>query len=109
MILKLMHRTHRLGFFLQKADDQGIWYPLGYWSRQLNASEWNYSATEKVSLAIVWAVTHLSPYVERTHFTVRFDHSSLQWLMNITGDNSLLVRWRLRLSELSFDIVMKQY
>jgi hypothetical protein len=35
---------------------------------------------------------------------VRTDHSSLQWLMNIAGDNTRLVRWRLRLAEFSFEI-----
>jgi hypothetical protein len=45
--------------------------------------------------------------VERTHFTVRTDHSSLQWLLNISGYNSLLLRWRLRLSEFSFEIQYK--
>jgi hypothetical protein len=38
---------------------------------------------------------------------VRTDHSSLQWLLNISGDNSRLVRWRLRLSEFSFEIQYK--
>ena len=97
----------QIGCVLQQEDEKGIWHPLGYWSRQLNSAERNYSATEKEALAIVWAVTHLRPYVERTHFTVRTDHSSLQWLLNISGDNSRLVRWRLRLSEFSFDIQYK--
>ena len=97
----------QIGCVLQQSDENGIWHPLGYWSRQLNAAEHNYSATEKEALAIVWAVTHLRPYVERTHFIVRTDHSSLQWLLNISGDNARLVRWRLRLSEFTFDIQYK--
>ena len=97
----------QIGCVLQQADDQGVWHPLGYWSRQLNAAECRYSATEKEALAIVWAVTQLRPYVERTRFVVRTDHSSLQWLLNISGDNARLVRWRLRLSEFTFDIQYK--
>jgi Reverse transcriptase (RNA-dependent DNA polymerase)/RNase H-like domain found in reverse transcriptase len=97
----------QIGCVLQQADEKGIWHPLWYWSRQLNAAECNYSATEKEALGIVSAVTHLRPYVERTHFVVRTDHSSLQWLLSITGDNPLLVRWRLRLSEFTFDIQYK--
>ena len=38
---------------------------------------------------------------------VRTDHSALQWLLNISGDNGRLVRWRLRLSEFTFDIQFK--
>jgi transposase InsO family protein len=94
----------QIGCVLQQSDDEGEPHPLGYWSRQLNSAEVNYSATEKEALAIVWAVTHLRPYLERSHFTVRTDHSSLQWLLSISGDNARLVRWRLRLAEFSFSI-----
>jgi transposase InsO family protein len=97
----------QIGCVLQQKDDEGQYHPLGYWSRQLNAAERNYSATEKEALAIVWAVTHLRPYLERTHFVVRTDHSSLQWLLSIAGENPRLVRWRLRLAEFSFDIRYK--
>jgi hypothetical protein len=79
---------------LLQADDKNILHPLGYWSLQLNAAEGNY----------VWATTHLFPYFERTHFVVRTDHSAFQYLLNISGDNARLVRWRLRLSECTFDI-----
>jgi hypothetical protein len=73
----------------------------------LHEAEHNYSATEKEALAIVWAVTHLRPYDERTQFNVRTDHSSLQWLLNIAGNNARLVRCRLRLSEFTLDIQYK--
>jgi RNase H-like domain found in reverse transcriptase/Reverse transcriptase (RNA-dependent DNA polymerase) len=88
----------QIGCVLQQADDAGELKPLGYWSRQLNAAEINYSATEKEALAIVCAVTHLRPYLERKSFVLRTEHSSLQRLMSIGGDNPRLVRWRLRLA-----------
>ena len=97
----------QIGCVLQQPDDEGELHPLGYWSRQLNAAEVNYSTTEKEALAIVWAVTHLRPYLERKSFILRTDHSSLQWLMSISGDNPRLVRWRLRLAEFSFQIQYK--
>jgi RNase H-like domain found in reverse transcriptase len=46
-------------------------------------------------------------YLERSKFIVRTDHSSLQWLMSISDDNTRLVRWRLRLAEFSFEIQYK--
>jgi hypothetical protein len=99
----------KFGCVLQQADDAGELKPLGYWSRQLKAAEIDYSATEKEALAIVWAVTHLRHYLERNSFVLRTDHSSLQWLISVAGDNPLLVRWRLRLAEFSFQIQYKPW
>jgi hypothetical protein len=97
----------QIGCILQQADGDGVYHPLDYWSRQLNSTELNYSATEKEALAIVWAVMLLRSYLERSHFVVRTDHSSLQWLLSISGENARLVRWRLKLAEFSFEVQYK--
>ena len=78
--------------------------PLGYWSRTLNAAERNYSTTERECLAIVWAVTHLRPYLEGVKFTVRTDHHALRWVMNLADAQGRLARWRLRLAEFTFNV-----
>jgi hypothetical protein len=64
----------QLGTCLLQEQPDGQTLPLGYWSRTLNPAERNYSTTEKECLAIVWAVTHLRPYLEGNTFTVRTDH-----------------------------------
>jgi len=69
---------------LQEQPDQSTW-PLGYWSRSLNAAERNYRTTERVCLAVVWASLLLRPYVEGTRFTVRTDHVALKWMLLWTG------------------------
>lgn len=86
----------------RQPDDQTL--PLGYWSRTLSSAERNYSTTEKECLAIVWAVTHLRPYLERTEFIVRTDHHALRWVMNLSDAQGRLARWRLRLAEFIFKV-----
>ncbi len=97
------HRRLRWSTRLQRQPDEQT-LPLGYWSRTLSAAERNYSTTEKECLAIVWAVTHLRPYIERTEFTVRTDHHALRWVMNLSDAQGRLARWRLRLAEFIFKV-----
>ena len=94
----------QLGCCLIQNQPDGKPLPLGYWSRTLNAAERNYSTTEKECLAIVWAVTHLRPYLEGTEFTVRTDHHALRWVMNLSDAQGRLARWRLRLAEFTFKV-----
>ena len=94
----------QLGCCLLQDQPSGPPLPLGYWSRTLNSAERNYSTTEKECLAIVWAVTHLRPYLEGVEFTVRTDHHALKWVMNLAEAQGRLARWRLRLSEFTFKV-----
>jgi transposase InsO family protein len=94
----------QLGCCLLQEQPSGPPLPLGYWSRTLNAAERNYSTTEKECLAIVWAVTHLRPYLEGVEFTVRTDHHALRWVMNLAEAQGRLARWRLRLAEFNFKV-----
>ena len=68
-------------------------------------AEKNYLPTERECQAVVWAITSLRPYIEGTSFTVRTDHDSLRWLMNLTESSGRLTRWRLRLAEFDFAIL----
>jgi RNase H-like domain found in reverse transcriptase len=54
----------QLGCCMSQQQPCGKFLPLGFWSRTLNKAEQNYSTTEKECLAIVWAITHLRPYLE---------------------------------------------
>jgi RNase H-like domain found in reverse transcriptase len=78
--------------------------PLGYWSRTLSTAERNYSTTEKECLAIVWAVTHLRPYLEGVEFMVRTDPHVFPWVMNLAEAQRRLARCRLRLAEFNFKV-----
>jgi hypothetical protein len=54
-----------------KEHADGNNHPIGFWSQTLNAAERNYSTTEKESLAIVWAILQLRPYLEGKTFLIR--------------------------------------
>jgi len=99
--------AYQVGCCLLQEQDDETWHPVGYWSRALNKAERGYSPTERECLAVVWAVTTLRPYLERTKFVVRSDHGALRWLMNATDLSGRLVRWRLRLSEFDYSIVYR--
>jgi RNase H-like domain found in reverse transcriptase len=94
----------QLGCCLLQDQPDGKPLPLGYCSRTLNSAEQNYSTAEKECLAIVWAVTHLRPYLEGTEFTVRTHHRALRWVMNLSDAQGRLARWRLRLAEFTFKV-----
>ena len=97
--------NYQLGCVLMQEQDDGSHRPIGYWSRSLTKAEKNYSTTEKECLAIVWAVLTLRPYLEGNRFTLRTDHHSLRWIMNLADASGRLQRWRLRLADFEYDIV----
>ena len=97
--------AYQIGCVLLQEQQEGDMRPVGYWSRTLNSAERGYSPTERECLAVVWGVTKLRPYIERTKFTVRTDHNALRWLMNVDDPSGRLIRWRLRLSEFDYTIV----
>ena len=53
---------------------------ISYASRSLTKPERKYCATRKEMLALVWAVGQFRPYLLGRPFTVRTDHSAVQWL-----------------------------
>ena len=97
--------SEQIGCCLFQEHDDKEKHPLGYWSRGLTSAEKNYSTTEKECLAIVWAVLHLRPYLEGKRFTIRTDHHSLRWVLNLADAQGRLARWRLRLQEFDFEVL----
>jgi hypothetical protein len=82
--------------------------PIAFASRTLNDSELNYSTIEKELLAIVWATKYFRPYIYGRLFKIITDHKPLTWLINVKEPNSRLTRWRLKLSEYTYDVVYKK-
>ena len=61
-------------------DHDGEEKVVAYGSRTLSKAERKYCVTRKELLAVVTFTKHFRPYLLGRHFTLRTDHSSLQWL-----------------------------
>lgn len=81
---------------------------IGCFSRLLNSAENSYSTMERECLALVYGVTTCRPYLQQQHFTAHTDHSALRLLITINDPSGILMRWRIRLSEYSFDVMYKK-
>lgn len=99
----------QLGVQLLQQQEDSSWRPIGFWSRQCNKAECNYSPTEREALAIFWGIKMCRPYLERTRFVVRSDHQALRWLFSTsTSDgNARILRWKLALSAYDFSVEYK--
>ena len=85
-------------------DEENV---IAYASRTLKDAERNYTTTELELLAIVWAVERFKPYLFGTVFELITDHKPLTYLHSSTSTSSRLARWKLKLSDYSFDIHYK--
>ena len=90
-----------LGAILSQVQN-GKERPIAYASRQTNKAEQSYSATEAEMLAMGWATKHFRCYLHGRKFVARTDHSALIYLRNFADQNSTLLRWSIKLSELDF-------
>jgi hypothetical protein len=83
--------------------------PVGFWSRQCNQAECNYSPTEREALSIMWGIRMRRPYLEYTRFRVHSDHQALRCVfsVSVSESNPRLVRWRLAFSAYDFEVVCK--
>ncbi|CAJ0924147.1 unnamed protein product [Ranitomeya imitator] len=79
-----------------------------YLSRKLLPREVAYATIEKESLAIVWALQKLQPYLYGGNFTVITDHNPLSWLNRVVGDNGKLLRLSFILQQYDFTIQHKK-
>jgi len=94
----------QLGCCLQQLQPDGEYHPIGYYSRALLPAEKNYFSTEIEALGVVWAVTYLRLYLEGAEFLVQCDDRALLSVLTNMSPNARINRWRLRLSEYTYEI-----
>lgn len=78
---------------------------IAYFSQTLSKPEKNYCVTRKELLALVKSIGHFHHYLYGRSFTVRTDHSALQWLMAFKTPEGQLARWLQKLQDYSFKIL----
>jgi transposase InsO family protein len=93
-----------IGAILTQKDEQNHDKVIAYYSKRLNSTQENYSASELECLAVVEAIEHFNNYLHKP-FKVITDHSALKWLLNFKDPKSRLFRWSIRLSTKNFEII----
>ena len=63
---------------------------VAYASRRLRISQRRYCTTRREMLAAVVMCTHFRSYLRGSQFTLRTDHSSLQWLQKFKNEDGML-------------------
>jgi transposase InsO family protein len=93
-----------IGATLAQKDDNGVEHVIEYFSKRLQPSQENYTASELECLAIVEAIEHFEVYLDK-RFTVITDHMALKWLLSFKKPKGRLFHWSIKLSTYSFDVI----
>lgn len=91
---------HQSGFEMMQEILDGPISLLPYWSQSLTASKNIAAQTMRKALP-----SFRRSYLNGTGFNIRTDHDLYRWRLNLTGGTGRLSRWRLRMSELKFDVI----
>ena len=67
-----------IGAVFSQPQEDGLLHPIAYASRSLTAGERNYAITELETLAVVWAITHFTPYLYGHEVTVYTNHTAVK-------------------------------
>ena len=68
---------HSVGAVLEQRNAQGVWEPLGYWSRHLGADKLAWSTYRKELMAAQYGLRHFLPEIYGRHITIFSDHRPL--------------------------------
>ena len=63
--------------------------------------------SELEMLALVWVTRHFPCYLHGRKFLAKKDHAAMKYIQKFFDQNSLLLRWSIRLSQLDFVVEHK--
>ena len=84
---------------------EGKEHVIAYAGRDFNATERNYSVTERKALAVIDGIKRFQAYLYGRQFYIHTDHSALKWLMSIQDPTGRIARWSLLIQQFDFDII----
>ena len=83
---------------------EGKPYVVYYASKMLNEAQRNYTTTEKVLLAVVYALDKFWSYLIGSDIVIFIDHSALKYLLTKKNSKARIIRWVLFLHEFNIQI-----
>ena len=92
---------------MEQQNNDGDWLTVAAWSKKLNTSQLNYSATDKDWLAVVESVSRVwRHWLLGKEFTIRTDHAALREILTKKGEDFTprQLRWWERLEPYSFKV-----
>jgi hypothetical protein len=96
-----------VGANLSQKDENGHDHPIYDASRQMSATEKNYTVTEKKALAIIFACKKFRHYLLGYKSIFHTDHTSLKYLVNKPNLSGRLACWVLLLQEFYFEVQVR--
>ena len=92
------------GAVLEQEQEDGIFKPISYFSKNYTAAEKNYSTPEKELLSVVKSIEEHHQFLYGKYFVVHTDHLPLTWILSKRNVHPRLERWLLRVSIYDFKI-----
>ena len=97
-----------LGAYSLNPENLTKTFPLLMPSRQMNATEKNYTTTEREGLTMIYAVKKFRHYLLANKLIFFVDHQALLYLVNKPCATSRIVRWFVILLEFEFEVAVKK-
>ena len=93
-----------IGSVLSQKDDRNFDHPIYFASRQLIATERNYTTTEREALGMMYYVQKFCHYLLGYPFVFHVNHDALKYMVNKPQLSGRIARWVLLLQEFTFKI-----